>query len=38
VMGVALANLSTASASITATIWDDIGNPLCKQPLTIGGS
>jgi hypothetical protein len=38
VMGVALANLSTASASITATIWDDSGNPLGTQTLTIGGS
>lgn len=38
VMGVALANLSTASANITATIWDDSGNPLGTQTLTIGGS
>ena len=38
VMGVALANLSTASADITATIWDDSGNPLGTQILTIDGS
>jgi hypothetical protein len=38
VMGVALANLSTAPANITATIWDDSGNQLGIQTLTIGGS
>jgi hypothetical protein len=38
VMGVAIANLSTASAGVTATIWDDSGNPLGAQTLTIGGS
>jgi hypothetical protein len=38
VMGVALANLSTASANITAIVWDDTGNPLGTQTLTIGGS
>jgi hypothetical protein len=38
VMGVAIANLSTASAAITATMWDDSGNLLGTQTLTIGGS
>jgi len=38
VMGVALANLSTTSANITATIWDDGGNQLGTQNLTIAGS
>jgi hypothetical protein len=38
VMGVAIVNLSTASAAITATVWDDSGNPLGAQTLTIGGS
>jgi hypothetical protein len=37
-MGVALANLSTASANITATVWDDSGNQLGTQTITIGGS
>jgi hypothetical protein len=38
VMGVAVANLSTSSASVTATMWDDIGNQLGTQNLTIAGS
>jgi len=38
VMGVALANLSTSSANITATMWDDSGNQLGTQPITIAGS
>jgi hypothetical protein len=38
VMGVAMANLSATSANITATVWDDSGNPLGTQSLTIGGS
>lgn len=37
-MGVAIANLSTTSANITATIWDDSGNPLGTGTLTIDGS
>jgi hypothetical protein len=37
-MGVALANLSTSSAIVTATIWDDRGNQLGTQPITIAGS
>jgi hypothetical protein len=37
-MGVALANLSTASATITATIWDDSGNQLGTRTFTIGGN
>jgi hypothetical protein len=38
VMGVAMANLSTLSASISATVWDDSGNQLGTQTLTIGAS
>jgi sugar lactone lactonase YvrE len=38
VMGVALANLSTSSATITATMWDDSGNLLGTQIITIAGS
>ena len=38
VMGVALANLSTSSATITATMWDDSGNLLSTQIITIAGS
>jgi hypothetical protein len=38
VMGVALANLSTTLANITATLWDDSGNQLGTQTLTIGAS
>ena len=38
VMGVAIANLSTASADITATVWDDSGNQLATQVITIAGS
>jgi hypothetical protein len=38
VMGVALTNLSPTSADITATIWDDSGNRLGTQTLTIVGS
>lgn len=35
VMGVAMANLSTTTANITATIWDDSGNQLGTQNLSI---
>jgi hypothetical protein len=38
VMGVALANLSTSPAMVTATIWDDSGNQLGTQYLTIPGN
>lgn len=38
VMGVALANLSTSSASITATMWDDGGTLLGSQSITVAGS
>jgi hypothetical protein len=38
VMGVAIANLSTASADITATVWDDSGVQLGTQVITIAGS
>lgn len=38
VMGVALANLSTSSANITATMWDDSGNQLGTQTFTVAGS
>ena len=38
VMGVALANLSTSSANITTTIWDDSGNQLGTQTITVAGS
>jgi len=37
VMGVALANLSTSSTSVTATIWDDSGTNLGIQTITIAG-
>jgi virginiamycin B lyase len=37
-MGVALANLSTSSANITATIWDDSGTQLGTQNITVAGS
>jgi hypothetical protein len=38
VMGVALANLSTRPATITATVWDDSGNQLGTQNFNIAGS
>jgi hypothetical protein len=38
VMGVALANLSSSFASVTVTMWDDSGNQLGTQNLTIAGS
>ena len=38
VMGVALANLSTSSANVTATMWDDSGTQLGTQFITIAGS
>jgi len=38
VMGVALANLATTSANITATIWDDSGNQLGMQTISVAGS
>jgi hypothetical protein len=37
-MGVALANLSTSFASVTVTMWDDLGNQLGTQNLSIAGS
>jgi hypothetical protein len=37
-MGVALANLSPTFTSVTATIWDDSGNSLGTQFLSIAGS
>jgi hypothetical protein len=37
-MGVALANLSTAFTTITATIWDDNGNQLGVQDIVIAGN
>jgi hypothetical protein len=38
VMGVALANLATATNNLTATIWDESGNQLGTQNLTIVGN
>jgi len=38
VMGVALANLSTSFASVTVTMWDDNGNSLGTQFLSIAGN
>jgi hypothetical protein len=38
VMGAALANLSTSSASVTATMWDDSGNQLGAQTFTIAAN
>jgi len=38
VTGVALANLSPAAASVTATAWDDSGNELGRQTVELGGS
>jgi hypothetical protein len=38
VMGVALTNLSSATANVTATIWDDSGNQLGTQTVTIAVS
>lgn len=38
VMGVALANLSTSSANVTATMWDANGNDLGTQIITIAGN
>jgi virginiamycin B lyase len=37
-MGVALVNLSTTSANITATIWDDTGSQLGTQNLILVGN
>lgn len=37
-MGVAIANLSTAFANITATIWDESGNQLGTQTIAVAGS
>lgn len=37
-MGFALANLSTTTATVTATVWDDSGNQLGTQNITIAGS
>lgn len=38
VMGVALANLSSSLASVTVTMWDDIGNQLGTQFISIAGN
>ena len=38
VMGVALANLSASLASVTVTMWDDLGNQLGTQNLNFPGS
>jgi virginiamycin B lyase len=38
VMGVALANLSTASANVAATIWDESGNQLGTQTIMIAAN
>jgi hypothetical protein len=38
VMGVALANMSAAFASVTVTMWDDSGNQLGTQAITISGN
>jgi hypothetical protein len=38
VTGVALANLSSTQASITATIWDENGNQLGTPTITVAGS
>ena len=37
-MGVALANLSSSTANVTATTWDDSGNNLGSQTITVAGS
>jgi len=37
VMGVAVANMSTSFASVTVTMWDDIGNQLGTQFISIAG-
>lgn len=37
-MGVALANLSTSFAYVTATTWDANGNQLGIQTITIAGN
>lgn len=36
-MGVALANLATTTANVTATVWDDSGNQIGIQNITIAG-
>ena len=38
IMGVALANLSSVTADVTATMWDDAGNQLGTQTFTIAGN
>jgi hypothetical protein len=38
VMGVALANLSTSSANVTATVWDASGKEVGLQTMTIAGN
>ena len=38
VMGVALVNLATGSANLNATIWDDSGNGLGVQPISIAAN
>jgi hypothetical protein len=38
ITGVALTNLSTVTANVTATVWDDAGNQTLIQNFTIAGS
>jgi hypothetical protein len=38
VMGVAIANMSSASATITGTIWDESGNQLGASTIPIAGN
>jgi hypothetical protein len=38
VMGVALVNLAPGSANINATIWDDSGNRVGSQPISLAGN
>jgi hypothetical protein len=38
IMGAALANLSSSFASVTVTMWDDSGNQLGTQAITISGN
>lgn len=38
VMGVAIANLSTATVNVTATIWDESGNRLGTQQMAVAGN
>ena len=38
IMGVALANLSSSTANVTVIIWDDSGNQLGTQNMSIAGN